>query len=175
MAYRKRDTQRSKVYAWENEQFDARDRVEVVFKADGAECVKSDGPAMMTLAEIRKVVTRVARDYGLTKRKVGVGDGRARRRACYDPNTREIKMPRWSRKQWVVLHELAHWIEFVQCPERAAWHGRQFVGIYMELLRRYDGRDLADMQRTANAARIDFQSNEVSTARWLKRHGLRQS
>lgn len=171
MAHRERDTQRSKVYAWE-QQFDA--SCEINQHADGpAEIVRITTPPMMTLAEIKKLVTKVARDYGLTHIKVGVGDGRARRRACYSPSTRQIKMPRWSRKRWIVLHELAHWIEYVMQPGRCAWHGREFVGIYMELLRRYDARDLAEMQASARAARLDFQSNEQSTARYLKRHGLR--
>lgn len=152
--HRERDNQRSKVYAWEESTFNP--------------------ASMMELSEIRKLVTRVAHDYGMSFRKVRVGDGRGRRRACYDPNTRQIKLPRWSRKRWIVCHELAHWIEVVQHPDRCAWHGRQFVGLYMELLRRYDGRDLRSMMDSARAARIDFSSNAVSTARWLKKNGLKQ-
>ncbi len=160
---RLRDTQRQKLYDWENAQFN-----------NGGSKNVGDAPHM-EMDEIKKLVTRVARDYGLSHRKVGVGDGRGRRRACYSPGTREIKLPRWSRRRYIVLHELAHWIEYVMQPGRCAWHGREFVGIFMELLRRYDGRDLSDMVATANAARLDFMSNTTSTARYLKKHGLKNS
>jgi len=169
---RLRDTQRSKLYAWETELFDV--KAEINQSATGAaEIVKITTPPMMEIKEIKKLVTKVARDYGLSHRKVAVGDGRGRRRACYSPSTREIKLPRWARKQWVVLHELAHWIEYVLHPKRAAWHGREFTGIYMELLRRYDGRDMQEMRTSANRMRVDFMPNSECTARYLKKHGLR--
>ena len=158
---RLRDTQRQKVYDWENAQFND----------DGSKHV-ADEP-QMELAEIKKLVTKVARDYGLTHRKVKVADGRGRRAACYSSGTREVKFPRWSRRRYIVMHELAHWIEWVKHPElKTAAHGREFVGIYMELLRRYDNRDLDQMMQTARDARLDFVPNRECTARYLKKHGL---
>ena len=44
----------------------------------------------------------------LAWRHITVGDGRRRRAAGGDG--RGIYMPRWSRKRWIVLHELGHTI-----------------------------------------------------------------
>jgi putative metallohydrolase (TIGR04338 family) len=146
------------VYDWENREFNGKD---------------ADGPLpTMTLDEMQQLADRVRRDYGV-KSRIEVRDGRGRRRACYSPGLNAIKMPRWSRKRWCVLHELAHAIEYLKWPGRAAWHGREFVGIYMELLRRYDGRKLAAMTRSANEAGVDFLPNSQCTARYLKKRGLR--
>lgn len=158
---RLRDTQRSKLYDWEDREFNTL----------GTKLV-TDSP-QMELSEIRKLLTKVARDYGLTRWKPDVTDGRGRRKACYSPSWNEIKLPRWSRRRYIVLHEIAHWIEYVAFPGRCAWHGREFVGIFMELLRRYHGADLAQMTASANAARLDFEPNSRCTAKYLKKHGLK--
>jgi len=152
-----RDTQRSKVYQWENLAFDKPAHTGV--------------EPELELRDIKKIVTKVARDYGLSHRKVRVLDGRGRRSAAYSSGERAIKMPRWSRTRFIVLHELAHWIVKVLWPMKAAAHGREFVGIYMELLRRYDERSLNEMQAMANTARIDFIPNSQATAKWLKKNG----
>ena len=154
---RLRDSQRSKLYAWENRECD-------LLRFRGTECVPP-----MELREIKKLVTKVARDYGLTKRKVLVKDGRGRRNACYSHYERAIKLPIWSRRPVVVLHELAHWITRVMSGRDYAAHGREFTGIFMELLRRYNGEDLAAMQESANRVRLDFIPNSQSTARSLKK------
>ena len=155
---RLRDSQRSKVYAWEDREFGGT-------AGDGAQ-------PKMELAEIQQLADRVRRDYGIRSR-IEVMDGRGRRRACYSPGLNAIKMPRWSRMRYSVLHELAHAVEYLKWPGRAAWHGREFVGIYMELLRRYHGKDLDEMTRSANAAGVDFLPNSQCTARYLKKRGLR--
>ena len=151
-----RDQQRSKLYAWETRECDARRT------SDNCE-------PLMELREIKKLVTKVARDYGLTKRKVRVKDGRGRRIACYSHYERAIKLPLWARRPVVVLHELAHWITRVMWGEDYAAHGREFTGIFMELLRRYNGEDLVAMQESANKVRLDFIPNSQSTARSLKK------
>ena len=161
MSHSLRDSQRSKIYAWENREFNA---------AGTKWC--SDEP-QMTIAEIKKLVTVVAREYGLTPRKVRVLDGRARRSACYSSGERAIKMPRWSRRRYIVLHELAHWIEWVLCPVMdTAAHGREFTGIYMVLLCRYHACKWDDLVKSANDARLDFVSERQSSPRYLKARGL---
>lgn len=69
-----------------------------------------------------------------TKPHIDVGDGRGRRRACGGGTT--IKLPKWCRKTYVILHELAHTMQFEQ-----PWHGRQFAAIYLDLVRRWMGRN----------------------------------
>lgn len=169
---RLRDSQRAKVYAWENREFDA--TAELTDGDDGCSIARIVKPPMLTLDECRKMLVRISRDYDIVM--IDIGDGRGRRKACYEvgfPDT--IKLPRWARKWWVVLHEAAHWIEWRMVKGKTASHGREFVGIYMELLRRYGGQDLSAMCRSANAAGIDFIPNSQATARYLKKHGLRSA
>ncbi len=156
-----RDSQKSKLYAWENRECDA-------LRYDH----KHECEPQMEIREIKKLVTRVARDYGLSHRKVRVKDGRGRRAACYCASERAIKLPRWARREVVVLHELAHWLIQVFGHYNNASHGREFTGVFMELLRRYHGLDLAVMQQSANKVRLDFSPNSQCTARYLKQNCL---
>jgi len=113
---RPRDTQRSRLYAAESGAFEdtsAEQRLE-------------------TMAEVQEFldteVQRVLWSYGI-RRAVWATDGRGRRRACGDPGGR-IRLPRWSRVNWIVLHEVAHTLQ----PLGTAWHGPEFCGIYRQLV-----------------------------------------
>lgn len=116
---RPRDTYRERVYRAENAAF-------------------GESRETMTLAEVRAFVERVRthpevydRFPRARGREITVGDGRGRTRACGNPIERYIKMPRWSRTRWVVLHELAH-VFAVDVEE--AWHGPCFVATYIHLV-----------------------------------------
>lgn len=65
-----------------------------------------------------------------------VTDGRSRRSAA--GGLGRIRMPRWSRTKLVILHEIGH---AIQTEEPA--HGRQFAGIYLDLVRRFLGKEAA--------------------------------
>ena len=82
-------------------------------------------------------------------RKVRVKDGRGRRSACASYLSMSISLPRWSRKDWIVLHELAHLAtagpmtyqarinypeDIMSWQEVRAGHGPEFAGIYLELV-----------------------------------------
>jgi len=78
-----------------------------------------------------------------------VGDGRARRKACWDASCYEIKLPHWARTEAVILHEMAHWIvDRATVPRednRGFWrpqydtdhaaHGKEFAAVLLELVR----------------------------------------
>jgi len=78
-----------------------------------------------------------------------VGDGRARRRACWDISAYEIKLPIWARTERVILHEMAHWIVdtakvprvdgqglwIPQYDRNHAAHGKEFAAVLLELVR----------------------------------------
>jgi putative metallohydrolase (TIGR04338 family) len=75
-----------------------------------------------------------------------VGDGRARRKACWDANVYEIKLPQWARTEAVILHEMAHWIvdraamvgtygRGRQYDADHAAHGKEFAAVFLELVR----------------------------------------
>lgn len=75
-------------------------------------------------------------------RTVVVRDGRGRRHACAGQTWfgAELRLPRWSRSELVVLHELAHTVT----PETCAGHGREFAANYLRLVRRYLSFDHGD-------------------------------
>lgn len=117
-----RDSQRQKVYdaerkAFEGEQIDlpeVSDMERFVAHVCGLKRVRQAFPCLM--------------------RHVVIGDGRARRRA--GGNYYGIFMPRWSRKRWVVLHELSHTIVQRQHGVRGtAGHGWEFASVYLTLVR----------------------------------------
>ena len=84
---------------------------------------------------------------------VTVSDGRRRRRACAY-GTREIGMPRATRTQWVVLHELAHVVcarveSGMRYDERTPGHGWRFAEIYLYLVKTHLGQDRHDALKAA--------------------------
>ena len=79
-------------------------------------------------------------------------------------------MPRWARKEWVILHELAHVIHWRQHGGRyEAGHGWQFCDIYLQLIRYQLGPD-------AHAALRDaFKANRVKYTKPRKRRQLTEA
>ena len=67
---------------------------------------------------------------------ITVKDGRGSRRARTDGST-WIAVPRAMRREWVLLHEVAHCLT----PDK---HGPQFCACYLELVRRRLGPEAAD-------------------------------
>jgi putative metallohydrolase (TIGR04338 family) len=57
-----------------------------------------------------------------------VKDGRGTR--CAYSYGGEIGLPRWARKEWVILHELAHELT----ANKFAAHGPEFVACYLRLV-----------------------------------------
>lgn len=82
---------------------------------------------------------------------VTVTDGRSRRHAGAVRSRRIIKLPRWSRTELTILHELAH----IATPEGCAAHGPEYARTYLELVRRFMGREAGAELRKA------FQSHRV--------------
>lgn len=127
-----RDTQRSKVYAAENK------------------ALKAFAVPLATVPEMEKFVERVRKRATLVRRygpelarSIRVGDGRMRRRAA--GNAAGIYMPRWSRLNWIVLHELAHTLSIRKHGrQNIAGHGREFCAVYIDLVRYMIGKEAAD-------------------------------
>lgn len=83
-------------------------------------------------------------DTGAT-RGVKVHDGRGHRRAVSYGGM--IAIPRWARKDWVVLHEMAH--ELVRPTRQTASHGWEFAACYLYLVKLFMGREAHDALRAA--------------------------
>ncbi len=89
---------------------------------------------------------------------VTVRDGRGRSRtACADyfvGTGRVIKLPLWGRTRPVILHELAHHLAGLE-----AKHGPDFARAYLDLVRRWIGRD------AAARLRAEYRAGRVKVSR----------
>lgn len=92
---------------------------------------------------------------------IKVEDGRGRRTAAawHTHFAGIIAMPRWSRYELVILHELAH----IATPENCASHGREFARNFVDLVTRRMGND------TAKALKASFDKGKV---KWRKKRQL---
>lgn len=115
-----RDSQRSKVYRAERE--------------------LPEGNYFPQITELQNYVDRIVLSRWFEKHypsinAILVKDGRGRCSACGYNNRAfgYIKMPKWSRREIFILHEIAH----VVTPEQYANHGREFVKNYIALIERW--------------------------------------
>ncbi len=121
-----RDNQRSRVYRAEET---------VDWEALGA-------GAMLDLEACRRLAREISSSSwwraafpGATV-EVPVRDGRGRRRAGAGPGY--ITLPRWSRRPWILCHELAH-IAVTPLLPQIEPHGREFCRAYLDLVGRQWG------------------------------------
>lgn len=123
MAYTNvRDYQRTKCYKWERQEFN--------WDYD-----------LMPLEECQALCDKYAPWLNLI-----VSDGRGRRAACAKIEKKQVCLPRWARKTWVVLHEIAHHLAYD--PSHAD-HGHQFMQEYIQLLAKHYNRDLEALRDSA--------------------------
>jgi len=98
----------------------------------------------MTLKECQKFVDKVmARKYvkaNYRTLKITVLDGRGRRSACatFFHGGRAIKLPKWSRNKFVILHEVAHHLTHLD------GHRPVFASCLLDLVRHFMGKESAD-------------------------------
>ena len=67
-------------------------------------------------------------------------DGRGRRKACatFQYGRRVIKLPKWARTEFVILHELAHHLTNLD------GHKAEFASCLLDLVRHFMGKESAD-------------------------------
>lgn len=143
------DSQRSKVYKAERRAF-------LPFEsAFGA----NDMRRWKTVGEMQSYVDRLLASAWWKRRwptvtKIVVKDGRGRRKAGSAGGS--ILMPLWARKEWVILHEIAHEVVGRTIGHRnVAAHGREFCQVYLELV----GHMMGDDAR--KALKDEFQAHKV--------------
>lgn len=124
---RERDNQRSKLYKAEHVLWD-------------------DSKKFQTIGECEEYIKTVLRSRWFKNRyphkeKLVLGDGRGMRRATagswLETNTVDISLPRWSRMEAVILHELSHNVS----PMFKAAHGPEFASNFLSLVLRFMGRN----------------------------------
>ena len=182
------DNQRSKVYSAESVLWDFKSklgekmlkpqRVREIVMNDGTVGYVAEVPAStkQCKAYMEKVVSyewftarwHISTPSYIEGNAPRVGDGRARRRACWDESAYEIKLPHWARCERVILHEMAHWIVdralmprldgmgYVRQYDRDhAAHGIEFAAVLLELVRLQLGAE------AAKALKASYKANRV--------------
>lgn len=145
---RPRDSQRSRVYAWDK-------------AVNGGSTEGS-----LEIEEIEALVKRIWRAergrYGHAAAAIpAVHDGRGRRRPGSSRTRHAILLPRWCRSEWMVAHELAHLLD----TRANAAHGPRFVGILMGIASRHLGRDLNELQARADELGVKYFTRAVGGPR----------
>lgn len=153
---RARDSQKSKLY-----------------KAEGV--LDPISRRLETIPEIQAFLTRVLtkatvqRRYGeYLQGEIKVRDGRgasiARGGAHY------IKMPKWSRCEHIVLHEIAHTICTRRHGSDVAAHGREYAAIYLDMIRFGMSADAAEkLKESFKENRVRFRPKKGSAPAVLMR------
>lgn len=111
---------------------------------------KHGGPEehLTTLPEIKQWISDVIipsdhwQQY-CTFPTIQLGTGSGRRSACYKKAKRQICMPLWSRKEWILCHELAHLLTDCTHGESVPAHGSTYARHYIELVRVAKGDAIA--------------------------------
>lgn len=87
----------------------------------------------------------------------GRNGGRAAYDAVYDEGTSawrwRISLGIWGRRDWIVLHELAHTITRLEYGSSVAGHGWQWASIYLALVRHHLGAEAGS--RLASAFKVE--------------------
>ena len=139
-----RDSQRSKVYAWERTQ----PWWQTAQRGGGYTEVASSAVRPLTLGECERFLSRVLTKAGVDT--VTLGDGRGARWAR--GGSWKITLPVWARTRPVMLHEAAHSIAVQRGVSDR--HGPIFVRIYLDLLVRHLHLSADELLRSARTARV---------------------
>jgi putative metallohydrolase (TIGR04338 family) len=145
---RPRDNQRSRCYAWER----------AVVAAFGARFYQPD---FATLEECEAFMNPIWRKE---RGRVGLAHQRApelarnlwgQQRATASSN-HVLKLPKWARSRWVILHEMAHRLT----PADEA-HGPRFVGVLIGLVCRWIGYDARRLMATADEMGLRYHTRSI--------------
>lgn len=153
---RPRDSQKSKLYAAEREALEG-----LVAEQWGA------GEVAVIQAWVDKILSSAwwRRRYP-SVRKVVVEDGAGHRSAMAKRRDLRliIELPLWARKDWVVLHELAHHATDAKHWGVAA-HGREFARVYVELVEHIMSKEAGDALRAAfREGKVKYSKPRTMTA-----------
>lgn len=141
---RSRDNQRSKVYAWERA---------AVRRLNKTEFYRPDFDTLEECEAFMNPIWRAERGrVGLAKQKAPELSrnlwGQRKATAGHDHT---IKLPKWSRSRWVILHEMAH-----RLTPRDEAHGPRFVGVLIGLAARHLGYDANALMELADEMGVKY-------------------
>ena len=158
-----KDTQMTKVYDAESDAFYNKDD-----DWGGVKIPKSRFDTIKKCQSyLRNIVTKPAFKrwypeayFMLTQHPIEITAGRSHARATGENwktgKKNYIALPKWARKRYVMLHELAHLVQYWEYNLRStlgrrsvAGHGWQFCSIYLKLIRSEMGKDADKALRAA--------------------------
>ena len=151
------DVLREKVYSAEKQVWSALNRVGQVSMVDffGSELALQPEKRFATIAEIETyasdVIAQWNRHYSTKISNVAVRRRKGEERAHYEFDTKTIAIPTatgWALRELVCLHEISHHLTFIYHP-KAAHHGPEFAGMYIEVVRLIMGDEVALLLRAA--------------------------
>lgn len=135
-----RDSQRQKMYNWEDSL--VRKHRSVMHK-------------VLSESEARALIIKIFESHGMRVPDVHIKESRSFV-GCfwnYHPKTGRsaIQLSQRGLKLSVVLHECAHGVRYKYTPKDApeAGHGKTFVRVYMDLLVKYCKLDITELRQTA--------------------------
>ena len=144
----RRDTQRSRVYAWERA---------AVARVHFEPCFESLDAAQTWARQVWRSERGRLGLPGVAPPEVR-RPHRGQRRALAYPHLHAITLPRLARSRWVMLHELAHLL-----TPGGAWHGPRFVGALIGLGARWLDLDAQALMRAADEGGVRYWVRTVGT------------
>jgi hypothetical protein len=141
----RRDTQRSRVYAWER-------------AVTAGACYSQTIKSVEEVAAFLKPIWLAERGrYGRANvplPEIHHGHWGQRRALAY--NYHRISLPKWARNPWVILHEAAHLLD-----RKNFDHGPRFVGILIGLAARHLGHDADDLMEKADEMGVRYDVRSI--------------
>lgn len=117
--------------------------------------------AIITLKQCRELIKDVWKELNMKGRAPKVVDGRG---SNYARNFHtEIHLPKWSRNNIIVLHELAHTLTNMVDPQDSGEHGGIFVHIMITLLTRFAGYKYGELSASAQAFGLKVTKIKLAT------------
>ena len=166
-----KDTQRSKVYRWEEKLFSHHGLTKGVKENDDMSLTQCNAYASMVWRKFRnKFYYNFDKNRITCRRVICSNHANGTKGLAYSgfyyvnrkknykkgkPNMyKKMQLPKWARSKHIIIHEVSHFL----APE-TSMHDKKFVGVYVYLLHKFLNFDLQHMIDSLNEAKIEFSFN----------------
>jgi hypothetical protein len=117
--------------------------------------------SIITLKQCKELIKDVWKEFNMYGHSPKVIDGRG---SSFARNWHtEIHLPKWSRNNIIVLHELAHTFANMIDPQDSTEHGGIFVHIMITLLTRFAGYKYNELSASAQAFGLKVTKIKLAT------------
>ena len=133
----RRDTQKQKVYKWQNNYIDSVDH------------------EALDIVTCQLLANDVLRCYKIN-REIKVFSSISKKRAGQYRVNFDISLSDYGKIRPIVLHEIAHAITRIYYGYSVPSHGKEFVGFLMILLNKWNRISIKELKRTADLCKVDY-------------------